>query len=170
MKLFICIISTISCITAFNSPFYRNHFLNYNQKINHPFSRNYYESYLKRLNSQNISIQQNEILGNTEEEYQRNFWGFLPTENVQYLNQTGENETTPNIRIIINKNMLKNLGISSNQENGDYEEEESDDPRIKKRKSKHIHVSTKNPNTFKDVGGYDSVKSELLQCIDMLKN
>lgn len=167
-------------ILGYHSPFHRNHFMNH-QKMYYPFSRKYYESYIKRLNSQNITLQNDEILGKTEEQVNTDYWGFLPTENIQYLNNT-DNSTTdvPRVRILINKNMFRNIGISSitgelgtnkqTDTEDENENEDEDDPRVRKRKSKHFHVVTKHTHSFKDVGGYDNIKLELNQCVDMLKN
>jgi cell division protease FtsH len=180
------IIYSVSTITGFHLPFNRNHFLNSNNK-NYPFSRKYYENYIKRLNSQNLTQQNDEILGKTEEESQNEFWKYLPTENIQFINETDENSTEnsnkPRIRIILNKNIFSPfdgslfVNVNDNNENGnnndwddDDDDYEGDDPRIKRRKSENFHVIKKNSYSFKDVGGYDLIKTELNQCIDMLKN
>jgi len=162
-----------------------------NSNKDYPFSRKYYENYIKRLNSQNFTQQNEEILGKTEDNSLYEFLKYLPRENIQFINETGnENNITtnkqPRIRIIMNKNILSpfdgSIFVNGNHDdddddNGrknfdddDDEYYQGDDPRIKRRKSKNFHVTTKNPYSFKDVGGYDSIKTELNQCIDMLKN
>ena len=171
--------------SGFQSPFNRNHFLNTNR--NYPFSRKYYENYIKRLNSRNSTLQNEEIIGKTEYESQTEFWKYLPTENVQFINETDNDTNKHRIRIILNKNIFSpfdgSLFINHDSENNkdddnddndddneDDEDYDGDDPRIKRRKSKNFHVITKNPYSFKDVGGYALIKNELNQCIDMLKN
>jgi len=168
-------------ITAYHPPFYRSPFLN--SKFHYPFSKKYYENYIKRLNSQNISVQSNEIIGKTEEQTNDDFWSFLPKENVVVGNETdeegGEKERyPPKVRILINKNMFKNFeggslfpdSEPSDPSSNNDEDEDEDDPRIRKRKSKNFQVTTKNPYSFKDVAGYETIKTELNQCIDLLKN
>jgi len=160
----------------------------------YPVSRQYYERYIRRLNSQNITIQNDAILGlndeNTNgdnlEEYVDPF-SHIPPENIDRFKNGS-------LRIIINKNLFRGFekeatlpGFNeafipinpipkraySNYGNDNSDEDYDDDDNHRKsrgKKSKHFEVIKKSPISFKDVGGYDLVKSELTQCIDLLKN
>ena len=129
---------------------------------------------MRRLNSKNTTIQNNSIL--QYDDY--NSSDIVPSQN-------GTDELMPRIRINIHKNgFLQSLGLSfenpndddNEEENkdGDFEEDDNTNRRVyverPKQKSKNFEVIKNNNLNFSDVGGYENVKLELDQCVDILKN
>jgi len=116
------------------------------EKRNYPHSKKYFENFLKRLNSKNITQQNNEILNNDL-----------------------FNKENGNIRIIVGKPLF------TFEENGNYNELEDDfyqskQKGSKNKKSENFEVIMDHDTNFSVVGGYNLIKKELAQCVDLLKN
>lgn len=152
----------------FTNSSYTNEF-NYNRR--YQITRPDYVDKIKRLNSRNKTIQNNSILGLDENE-----------ETKEGLNFTAN---IPTIRINLSKcGFFEALGFSMNQttltenydedDNSGFEENDETNRRIyverSKTKSKNFEVIKNYNINFTDVGGYSSVKMELEQCVDILKN
>ena len=164
-------VERIRILNSRNSTNENNITNNYNRR--YQITRPDFIEKIKRLNSKNETIQNNSILGLDENE---------TIENNENLNITGN---IPTIRINLNKNgFLEAFGFSMNQptvmENnekdneGDFEENEETNRRNyverSKLKSKNFEVIQNYNINFSHVGGYSSVKLELDQCVDILKN
>lgn len=149
------------------------------------YSSKYLKEYLRKLNSRNQSIQNNAILkGNydkinryqkqrprTMEEYQR----MLQKENPRIFNQTFVEE-------ILEQQQSQHYPYNnlSNAERRKMAKQDSkwlvfmNQPvqatHGSKTSSNQFELVSQTNTTFKDVGGYQSVKDELFQCIDILQN
>jgi cell division protease FtsH len=165
----------------------------------YPLSVNYYEKFVKRLNARNIGKQMNNITNQMDEVMNDLIGNLTEFENVNKdINNERKNRMKNkikkhNMRIIVNgpsSNEIFNqlFGDQLNKDDDyddDYNELEDDFyEKAKKnpsfgnkggsnrrgKKSEHFEVINDFMTNFTDVGGYDSIKKELEQCIDLLKN
>jgi cell division protease FtsH len=150
-----------------------------------PFSKMYYDNYLKRLNSQNQTEIETTTTPSPRRQYQQQ-----PKPPPQFLHRQPRNShPRGGIRIIIQPGGLgmdfDEEGNEGDEEGGELDmnqdppnygegEEEDDSYEAYKRrgnqKSENFVVLTKFPTRFTDVGGYNNIKQELLQCVDLLQN
>ena len=165
----------------------------------YPFSKRYYERALRRLNSQNNTVRDNMILGkdeigedNEEDDIYDDEDDDIEIYDSLIKNKTVSKNTLKGIQIFITGNDLSKLGFLEDEDDDDEDEEtieSNDDKRraLRKRdyeesygkssssssrdkKSENFEVMTHSGVCFADIGGYDSIKKELGQCIDILKN
>jgi len=171
---FILFISSILFSQGFRFPWSgirSNNLRLYDSPKKYPFSQKYFEKYIKRLNSKNITESSEAMFGDNDP------FGLPPDDD--------KNITLPTVRIILNKNMFIPFLQAEEQPEEEPEEEEHEDEyetyrrnrRAKTKKAKkgkkssdHFEVVEDSGVDFRDVGGYDVIKAELEQCIDLLRN
>jgi cell division protease FtsH len=154
----------------------------------YPISKNYYENFIKRLNSKNISEQNNEILGlnnqnkhHPHDEDDDDFYEF-DYEHEHHDEDNDFEKKNKTIRVVLSKPFVSQLFTDGfNIIQPDKEPELSYDfyknkrtsgseNRGENKKSDNFEVIYDSETNFTAVGGYESIKNELTQCIDLLKN
>ena len=136
----------------------------------YPISRNYYEEALKRLNSNNQTLREIELLnGNNAES-----WAETKGETLIIIHQV---EVTSNHTINENENDNETSQRTTNRRNHSFQKmmerygnSNSKTDEKTGEKSDNFEVIYGNQITFADIGGFETIKGEMLQCVDMLKN
>jgi cell division protease FtsH len=165
--------------------------MNHPPRYRYPLSKNYYENYVKRLNSQNMTVRDTAMMQDSlDNEYYNN------SSSRRNISHTVGPNSEVGLRIILTPNggYIQRNDISGedmeNTQNEDNQDESEwnragyfrkvysngyNSPNPSHRgtpgkKSENFEVITDFPLNFTNVGGYDNVKTELIQCVDILSN
>jgi len=150
----------------------------FSNKQKYPFSSNYFENYIRRLNSKNVTIQNKSILeddihketykteNNDNIKNKNPYFDFEITINNNFEEDDEQDYSIPEVFVIAPKEPHSRKRQRMEPFSHFFNKEES----IKKKKTENFEILEKSPITFQDIGGYDSIKKELHQCIDILKN
>jgi cell division protease FtsH len=193
MKTLLIIISLFSSIFGYLP--IPNKWTDVNVYKKYPISPHNNAWYIQKLGSRNITAMNDMYNPNPrkynknipnfddddEEDEEEDIIGALLRNITSNLNSKESSDSpVPGVRIVLSKNVIHKL---SKQIEGSYQpenDEDDDDEKdiwgrpirstLKKAKSDNFEVIRKSGFKFKDVGGYDNIKQELFQCVDLLSN
>jgi cell division protease FtsH len=138
-----------------------------------PISRNYYEQYLRRLNSPNMTLRDEMILGKEEEARDREVFG-VPLNGTSGFGELQGGFEDDDANLSWKQNQPVNQQTRSMQQflSGDWfaANRRTDANEGAETTSKNFEVIKKYHLRFADIGGYEKIKEELLQCVDILTN
>ena len=155
----------------------------------YPLSRNYYEEQLSRLKSSNSTIREMEILGmgdprqrlneDGNDEYEKDLPNFEALLNKTSDSSQERPKMPGGITIIVGPGM-QNQNSPDNNDDGNQDDDFTiGNPFMRNwgnrgqsqgARSQNFEVIKNYPVSFKDVGGFESIKTELNQCVDFLTN
>ena len=156
---------------------------NYQNFRQYPISRPYYKNYLNRISHSGLQLGSNRTNNNEQKDEDE---GEQMIEDLLNKNETTNdgfpdfgniitNNSSSGLRIIINKDVF-----SPFMENDDNDDDQNSvdpfgrfragKPNHRKKNSENFEIVKSSEINFSDVGGYDNVKNELDQCIDIISN
>ena len=151
-------------------PFDKNRFRRY------PISRPYYKNYINRVSQQETLVSQQalKLSGQMNRNFSDDEVGEQMINNLlNNDNKNGTQEIQPGLRIIINKDMFNpfiNQDDDGSENNIDPFGRFRAGKRNNRKNSENFEIVKESGVTFTDVGGYDNIKRELEQCIDIISN
>lgn len=190
--MFFYILNILCCCVQLNTCFFikQPYFLsnikyNRNQKYNQqkynqqylPKNKNFYEKYIKKLNNKNFTLGNIWRLNNTNSSAFLIIKGRRLSEQERLFDLEDEYEDFEEdneLNTDYDSNPYFNKYIKR------YNEDSSPIPTSNRnslstnsnanKKSENFEVITNTPFSFNDIGGYDNIKSELYQCLDIITN